>query len=92
MKQFNTKWEEKTVTIISDSLYYEGKASLNRCVLRCELKVDSVVKDRMSCGSVFQSQGAEHLKDLNPIVDKCAEGVKRSEVEEVLSVREGMYV
>lgn len=41
---------------------------------------------------MFQSRGAEQLKDLSPIVDKCAEGVKRSEAEEVLSVQEGMYV
>ena len=35
---------------------------------------------------------AEQLKDLSPSVDKCAEGVKRSEAEEVLSVQEGIYV
>ena len=41
---------------------------------------------------MFQSRGAEQLKVLSPIVDKCPEGVKRSKAEGVLRVQEGMYV
>ena len=41
---------------------------------------------------MFQSRGAERLKERYPIVAKLAEGVKRREAEEVLSVQDGVYV
>ena len=56
------------------------------------MKVASVVRVRRSWGSAFQRCGAERLKERSPIVARLAEGVKRREAEQVLSVREGVYV
>ncbi len=54
--------------------------------LRCDLKVGRDVNLQMSCGSAFQSRGAEQLKDLSPVIDRQAGGVERTEAEVDLSV------
>ncbi len=60
--------------------------------MRRDLKMGSDVNIWMSCGSAFQSLGAERLKDLSPMVDRRAGGVERREAEEDRSVWEGVYI
>ena len=56
----------KTITRIRLKIYYRLKASLKRCVLSLVLKESKVSENFIKSGSLFQSLGHTHAKDLSP--------------------------
>ena len=56
----------KIITRIRSKFYYRLKAILKRCVLSLVLKESKVSECLIKSGSLFQSLGDTHAKDLSP--------------------------
>ena len=54
--------------------------------------METVSEVRLSGGRECQSLGADHLKALDPIVVRLADGAKSWMVEEDRRVREGVWI
>ena len=62
----NVKIKNKIITRLRLKINYRLKAILKRCVLSLVLKESKVSEYLIKSGSLFQSLGDEHAKDLSP--------------------------
>ena len=65
---FLHKIKNKIITRLRLKINYRLKAILKRCVLSLVLKESKVSEYLTKSGSLFQSLGDEHAKDLSPKV------------------------